>query len=299
MPVIGFLNAGSPPQWAHLVAAFRRGLGEAGYVERRNVTIDYRWAEGKFDRLPALAADLVQRRVAVIAAGGNNAPALAAKAATATIPIVFTSGPDPVKSGIVSSLSRPEGNVTGVSSFILTLGSKQLEVLRELVSAPRLAVLANLKNPSSEDFVADVRAAAESRGQDLRVFDADSQQGIDDAFAALVEWKAGALLAQSDPVVVARREQVVALAARHAVPGLYAQREFTAAGGLISYGVSFPEIYRQFGVYTARILKSAKPADLPVLLPTKFELVINLKTAKALGLTVPPSLLAQADEVIE
>ncbi len=299
MPIIGFLNAGSAAQWAHLVAAFREGLNETGYTEGRNVTIEYRWAEAQFDRLPTLAADLVRRRVAVIATGAGDAAARAAKAATATIPIVFTSGSDPVKAGLVSSINRPNGNVTGVSSFIVPLGPKQLDLLRELTRPTRIAVLVNPSNTAVSDYLTALRAAAEARGQQLLIVEANNDERIASAFAALVEWRAGALVVTSDASLVARREQVVALAARHAVPTIYFQREFTEVGGLISYGVDFRDVYRKLGVYTGRILKGARPGDLPVLLPTKFELMINLTTAKALGLTVPSTLLALADEVIE
>jgi len=263
------------------------------------VVIDYRSAEGQYDRLPALAADLVRRRVTVIAAGGSAASARAAKAATATIPIVFTSGDDPIKSGLVSSISRPDSNVTGVSSFIVPLGPKQLELLRELTHASRIAVLVNPSSPTANSYLAELRTAAGALGDQLLIVKAGSDEVLAAAFTSLVEWRAGALVVTSDPVLVARREQVVALAARHAVAAIYSQREFTEAGGLISYGVNFRDVYRKLGVYAGRILKGAKPSDLPVLLPTKFELMINLTTAKALGLTVPPSLLARADEVIE
>jgi putative ABC transport system substrate-binding protein len=299
MPTVGFLNAGSAQEWAHLAAAFRDGLGETGYTEGRNVSIQYRWAEGKYDRLPGLAADLVQRRVTVIATGGSAAAARAAKGATATIPIVYTSGDDPVRSGLVSSVNQPAGNITGVSSFIVPLGPKQLDLLRELTHASRIAVLVNPNSPIVSDYLRDLRTAAEAHGQQLLIVEASSDAQIAAAFAGLVESRAEALIVTSDPVLVAGREKVVALAARNMAPTIYSQREFTEIGGLISYGVNFRDVYRKLGDYAGRILKGAKPADLPVLLPTKFELIINLITAKALGLSVPPTLLALADEVIE
>jgi ABC-type uncharacterized transport system substrate-binding protein len=299
IPIIGFLNAGSAAQWAHLAIAYRRGLLEGGYVDGQNVAIEYRWADGQYDRLPILVTDLVRHQVAVIAAGGGDPAVLAAKAATATIPILFATGSDPVKSGLVSSFNRPDGNVTGITGFTNLLGSKRLELLRNLVPATLIAVLVNPSNPPALSELADIQAAAQVRGQQLLVLNAASEHDIETAFATLVERQAGALLPGTDSFFTARREQIIALAARHAVPTIYMQREFTDAGGLISYGISWPDIYRQLGIYTGRILRGAKPADLPVTLPTKFELVINLNTAKALSLEIPDKLLALADEVIE
>jgi len=299
MPVIGFLNAGSATQWAHLVAAFRTGLQEAGYIEGQNVLIEYRWAEGQHDRLPELAADLVRRQVTVIASGGGNPPALAAKAATDTISIVFTSGSDPVESGLVKSLNRPERNITGVVSFVRVTGAKRLGLLRELVRPATVATLTNPRNPGGNAEVEDMRHAANIYGQRLLVLKATSEAEIDSAFTALLEQQAGGLLVQSDSSFVSWREKIVALAARHAVVAIYGQREFVSVGGLMSYGVSYSEVYRQLGIYTARVLKGATPADLPVLQPTKFEFVINLKAAKALGVKISDNLLSLADEVIE
>jgi putative ABC transport system substrate-binding protein len=296
-PVIGYLSAGSPGVFAPDVGVFRRGLSETGYVEGQNVTIEYRWAEGRYDRLPALAADLVGRKVDVIAALGGTSSALATKSATSTIPIVFSVG-DPVERGLVASLARPGGNLTGVSSLDLT--PKRLELLSELV--PRANVIALLVNPSnaaSERIVQDAEEAARTKGVQLRILKASTESEIDTAFATLVELRAGALILPSDAYLNSRREQIVVLAARHAVPAIYDWREYPAAGGLISYGMSLPAAYRLVGVYAGKILKGAKPADLPVQQPTTFELVVNLKTAKALGLTVPQSILARADEVIE
>ena len=299
MPVIGFLNGGSAAQWAHLVVAYRRGLSETGYVEGRNVAIEFRWAEGQYDLLPAMAADLVRRRVTVIASGGGDPPALAAKGATTTIPIVFTSGGDPVKSGLVKSLNRPDGNVTGVGSFTLVTGSKRLGLLRELVRPVTVAVLTNPDNPSSHIEMEDLQSAAKIYDQRLLVLNATSEPDINSAFTTLQEQQAGGLLVQSNPLFTSQREKIVMLAAHHAVPTIYAQREFADIGGLMSYGVSFPDVYRQLGVYTGKILKGEKPANLPVLQPTKFEFIINLKTVKTLGLTIPSDVLAIADEVIE
>jgi putative ABC transport system substrate-binding protein len=299
MPVIGFLNAGSAAQWVHLVAAFRTGLEEVGYIEGQNVLIEYRWAEGQHDRLPELAADLVQRQVTVIASGGGDPPALAAKAATNTIPIVFTSGSDPVESGFVKSLNRPDTNITGVVSFVRVTGAKRLGLLRELVQPAIVATLTNPKNPAGNAEVEDIRHAANTYGQRLLVLTATSESDIDVAFATLLKQKAGGLLVQSDSSFVSWREKIVALAARHAVVAMYGLREFVSVGGLMSYGVSYREVYRQLGIYTARVLKGAKPADLPVLQPTKFEFVINFKAAKVLGLTISDNLLTLADEVIE
>ena len=299
MPVIGFLNGGSLARWTHLLAAYRRGLNDAGYVENHNVAIEYRWAEGQYDRLSAQAADLVARQVTVIVAGGGEPAALAAKAATSTIPIVFTVDGDPVKAGLVTSLSRPGSNITGQVSFAGALGAKRLGLVLDLVPASIVGVLVNPNFPAALNELADLKAASEVRGQQLVVFHATNESEIEAAFANIVERRAGAVIVCADVFFVARREMIVALAARYAIPAIYVQREYPAVGGLISYGISFADQYRQLGRYTARVLKGAKPADLPVLQPTKFEFVINLKAARTLGLTVPPSLLAVADEVIE
>jgi putative ABC transport system substrate-binding protein len=300
LPVIGYLSGQSPNDYAVFLAAFRRGLGETGYVEHRNVGIEYRWAEGQYGRLPALAADLVRLQVSVIAATGTTASALAAKATTATIPIVFLTGGDAVKLGLVTSFNRPGGNVTGVGFLLNEIGPKRLQLLHELVpSATAIGVLVNPTNPPSQSEADDVRAAARVLGLRLQVENASSDRDIDAAFARFTEQRVDALFVGADAFFVDRRDQVVALAARHALPASYALPEEAAAGGLMSYGPSQIDTYRQVGVYTGRILKGEKPADLPVLQPTKFELVINLKTAKTLGITVPPGVLAIADEVIE
>jgi putative tryptophan/tyrosine transport system substrate-binding protein len=300
MPVVGFLSSRSPGESSSVIAAFRQGLGQTGYFEGKNVSIEYRWAEGQYDRLAALAADLVGRNVALIAATGGEPSAFAAKAATQTIPIVFTAGGDPVKLGLVMSLNRPGGNATGVSFFFTLLGPKRLELLRELV--PRAAVFAILVNPNNPTVANDaqaVKAAAHSAGLDLIVVNAATERDLEAAFITLVEKRVEGLIIGDDPFLISQRNKIVALAARHAVPTAYFSREFAESGGLISYGTSIANGYRQVGNYTGQILKGAKPADLPVLQPTNFDFVINLKTAKALGLEVPSTLLARADEVIE
>jgi putative tryptophan/tyrosine transport system substrate-binding protein len=299
LPVIGFLHSGSPNPNVNLVTAFRNGLNEAGYVVDKNVAIEFLWAGGRYDRLPELAADLVRRKVAVIFGAGPPA-AHAASSASRTIPIVFVSGDDPVKSGLVASLNRPGGNVTGAAIFTGQLAAKQLGLLRELLpKAALLAILVNPHNPLTEAVTADVRAAAAVTGHQIQIVTASDESEIDKAFATLKELHADALIVGADPYFFGRSEQLVTLAARYMVPAIFEFREFAMAGGLMSYGASITDGYRQAGVYAGQILKGAKPADLPVLQPTKFELVINLKTAKALGLTLSPGLLAIADEVIE
>jgi putative ABC transport system substrate-binding protein len=299
MPVIGFLNSQAPGTSASAVTAFRQGLSETGYVEGQNFTIEYRWAEGHYDRLPALVADLVGRKVDVIAAG-NTTAIQAAKSATSTIPIVFFGGGDPVEQGLVASLARPGGNLTGVSAMASELMPKRLELLSELVPQTRLvALLINPDNPITEPIIRDVRDAAREKGLQLDILKAATDSEIDGAFATLVQSHADTLVVGADAVFANRPAQLVALAAHYGVPAIYFAREFVAAGGLISYGVSFTGIWRQVGIYAGKILKGTKPADLPVQQPTTFELVVNLNTAKALGLTIPPSILARADEVIE
>ena len=299
-PVIGVLNTGSPgPSTAPFIAAFRQGLSEAGYVEGQNLAIEYRWAEGHYDRLPALAADLVGRKVDLIMASSPPS-ALAAKSATSTIPIVFRSGADPVGDGLVASLARPGGNLTGISNLADELTAKRLELLSELVPQARLiALLVNPNNGTAEPVIRDMQEAARIKELQLHILKAGTESEIDAAFATLVQQHASALVVGGDPFLTGRREQLVALASRHAVPSIYAWREFTASGGLISYGASLTAALRLVGIYAGKILKGAKPADLPVEQPTRFELVINLKTAKELGLTVPQSMLMRADEVIE
>src|SRR5262244_538922 len=301
MPVIGVLDSRSPEAVAGRLRAVRRGLKEAGYVEDENVAIVYRWAENRLDRLPELAADLVRRQVAVIAATGGVPPSLAAKAATTTIPIVFAVGENPVRLGLVASLARPGGNLTGVNYFSYELIAKRLELLRELVpAATRVAVLVNPANAeATEPTLRDVEAAARAMGLQIQVLNANTNREIDAAFATVVRERPDALFVGPSPLFVERRVQLVHLASRHAIPAIYPQRESVEIGGLMSYGATVTDAYRQVGVYAGRILKGEKPANLPVVLPTKFELVINLPTARALGLTVPPTLLARADEVIE
>jgi putative ABC transport system substrate-binding protein len=299
MPVIGYLNNGSPESDVPRLTGLRRGLSQTGYIEGRNLVIEYRWAGNQADRLPALAADLVQLRVAVIVTAGLP-PTLAAKAATASIPIVFGVGANPVQLGLVASLNRPGGNLTGFNVFTGELGAKGLALLHELVpSTPTIGFLENPNNPVFELTTSDVLAAAPVLGLKVQILKAGTDREIDTAFASLVQARTGALLVGGDVFFVNRIEQVIALAARHAIPIMYPVREFAVAGGLISYGTSLIEEFRQVGLYTGRILKGEKPADLPVIQATKFELVINLKTAKALGLQVPDRLLALADEVIE
>jgi putative ABC transport system substrate-binding protein len=299
MPVIGYLNNGSPESDTHRLTGVRRGLNQTGYVEGRNLVIEYRWAANQADRLPALAADLVQLRVAVIVAAGLL-PALAAKAATTSIPIVFSVGTDPVRLGLVASLNRPGGNLTGANALAGELGSKGLALLHDLVPGiATIGFLENPNNPLSELTARDVQAAAPALGLQVQILKASSDREIDAAFASLVQSRTGALLVGNDALFNSRIEQLVALAARHTIPAMYSQREFAPAGGLMSYGPSLTEEYRQVGLYAGRILKGEQPADLPVMQPTKVGLIINLKTAKTLGLEVPAKLLALADEVIE
>jgi len=299
VPVVGFLNSESPNLYAYQVRAFRQGLQEAGYIEGQNVAIEYRWAEGQYDQLPALVADLIRRQATVIAA---NSPAavLAAKAATTTIPIVFATGVDPVAAGLVASLSRPGGNLTGITSLTVEVGPKRLELLHELVPTAAIALLINpAAVPYAETISSQLQAAARTLGLQVHVLYANAVRDFDTVFASLAKLRAGGLVIGSDPLFNSQSEQLAALAIRHAVPAIYQYRKFAAAGGLMSYGGSDTDMYRQVGVYTGRILKGEKPADLPVQQSTKVELFINLKTAKAFGLTVPPTLLARADEVIE
>jgi len=299
MPVVGYLDASSPGASAPRVAIFRRGLAEAGYVEGRNVAIEYRWAEGRYDRLPEMAAELVRREVAVIVASTIPA-AVAAKAATATIPIVFYVAGDPVKLGLVASLSRPGGNATGVNNFAAELGAKHLGLLRELLpTARRIGLLVNPTNPNVEGATKDVTAAALATGVEIDVVRASDSREIEVAFATLVRNRADALVVGPDAFFTSRRLQIATLATRHALPAVSNSREFAEAGGLMDYGTSLTEVYRQLGVYAGRVLKGDKPAELPVVQSTKFEFVINLPTARALGLEIPPTLLARADEVIE
>jgi ABC-type uncharacterized transport system substrate-binding protein len=301
MPVIGFLGSASPDAWAGRLLAFRQGLSEIGYVDGKNVAIEYRWAEGQNDRLPAMAADLVRRQVAVIATPGSTPAALAAQAATTTIPIVFSIGGDPVQFGLVASLNRPGGNLTGGTFLSIEVGPKRLELLHELVPmATVVGLLVNPTNPNlAEPTTKNLRAAAHTLGLQLHILNASTDRDFDTVFATLIQLQLGALVIGADPFFSSRLEQLAALTVRHAVPTVYQSREFTAAGGLMSYGASFTDTFRTAGVYTGRILKGDKPADLPVQQVVKVELIINLKTAKALGLTVPLPLLGRADEVIE
>ena len=300
MPVIGFLGGGSPDAFAHVVDAFRQGLYETGFAEGQNVTIEYRWAEGQYDRLPALVADLIRQKPAVIVATGGDVGVRAAKKAATAIPIVFTSGSDPVAAGFVSSLNRPGGNVTGVSLFVSVLEVKKLDLLRELVpTAAVIGFLVNPNNPRADVDTADMQAAARALGKLLLILKADGEHDFDAVFTNLAQQRVDALVVHTEPFFLSRRDHLVELAARYSIPTIYGLREFAAAGGLISYGTKLSDSYRQVGIYTGKILKGEKPADLPVMQPTKFEFVINLKAAKALGLTVPTSLLVRADEVIE
>lgn len=299
-PVIGYLIGPSPGPSAPGLAAFHKGLSETGYVEGQNLTIEYRWADGHYDRLPALADELVRRKVDVIVTRGGTTATRAAKNATSTIPIVFEIGSDPVADGLVASLARPRGNLTGVSLLVVELMSKRVELLRGLV--PQAGVIALLVNPNNvniERVIRDVQEAARAKGMQLHILMASNEGEINAAFESLVQRQARALLVATDPFIDSQRDRLVALAERNAVPAVYGFREYVAAGGLISYGPSLMDVFRQQGIYTGKILKGAKPSDLPIVQPTTFELVINLKTARALGLTLPPSILARADEVIE
>jgi ABC-type uncharacterized transport system substrate-binding protein len=299
MPVIGFIHSASPEPFTRMVAAFQKGLNNSGYVEGQNVAIEFRWAKGQFDRLPALAADLVDRHVAVIFAGGGIASVQATKTATTRIPIVFAIAADPVRAGLVDSLNRPGANITGVGRIATELGAKRLELLRELVPTAAMALLLNPNNPNADAQLKDVQDAGRALGLQLQILNVSREHDFEPAFASLVQRNIGALVVGNDPFFNSRREQLVALAARHSIPAIYALREYVEAGGLISYGTSITDSYYKAGIYVARVLKGEKPADLPVEQSTKFELVINLKTAKALGLKVPLTLQVGADEVIE
>ena len=301
MPVVGFLDSRSPDALTDRLRGFRQGLRDAGYIEGENVAIEYRWAENQFDRLPALAADLVRRQVAVIATSGGLAVTFAAKTATTTVPVVFSAGEDPVRLGLVTSLARPGGNLTGINFFTGELAAKRLELLREVVpGAIRVAVSVNPANPpTTETTLRDVEPAARALGLQIQIFNARTNREIDAAFAALVRERPDTLFIGNDAFFNSRRVQLALLAGRLGVPAIYSDREYAEAGGLMTYGSNIVDVYRQVGVYVGRILKGAKPADLPVVQSSKFELVINANTARMLGLTVPPSLLAIADEVIE
>jgi len=299
-PIIGFLSSRSAGESASVVAAFLQGLRERGYVEGQNLAIEYRWADGRYDRLPTLAAELVDRHATVIVAVGGEPSALAAKAVTSTIPIVFTTGGDPVKLGLVASLARPGNNLTGVALLFAEVQAKRLQMLQELVPAiTAVALLVNPTNAATDQDTREMEVAARSLGLQLQLLQAATDNDFDTAFATILGRRLGGLIVAQDPFFIARRDQLVTLAARHAVPTIYFSGEFVRAGGLISYGGSLAAAYRQVGLYAGRILEGTKPADLPVVQPTKFELVVNLKTAKALGLTVPPAMLDLADEVIE
>jgi putative ABC transport system substrate-binding protein len=300
MPVVGFLGSDTPEAWASRMRAFRQGLGETGFVEGRNVAIEYRWAAGQNDRLPALAADLVHRQAAVIATLGSTSATLAAKAATKTIPIVFSIGSDPVELGLAASFNRPGGNITGVTVLTVEMGPKRLELFHELLpSAATIALLINPTSPLATPQSRDFRSAASALGLDIHVLQASTEGELDSVFETLARLRAGGLVISADSFFSSRDERLAAMALRQALPTMSQFREFAAAGGLMSYAASITDAYRGAGVYTGRILKGEKPADLPIVQPTKYELVINLKTAKALGLSVPPTLLAIADEVIE
>jgi putative ABC transport system substrate-binding protein len=300
MPVVGFLSSRSPRESAGVVAAFRQGLREAGFIEGQNLALEFRWAEGRYDRLSALAADLVGLRVAALFAAGGDPSALAAKATTSTIPIVFSAVNDPVRLGLVASLNRPGGNVTGMSMFAADLGAKSVELLKELApTAAVIAYLVNPSNPTADIYSKEAVTAASSLGVQVHVLNASTEHELDEAYAALIKLGAGGVVVVGEPYFDSQRAKIVALSARYAVPAIYTYREYVVAGGLMSYGASLTEAYRRAGTYLGRVLKGEKPADLPVQQPTKLELVINLKTAKALGITVPYPLLARADEVIE
>jgi putative ABC transport system substrate-binding protein len=300
MPVIGFINPASPAELANRVSAFRDGLAELGFVAGRNVMIEYRWAEGRYDQLPALANDLVRRAVAAIAATGGIASARAARAATADIPIVFTTGTDPVEAGLVTSLNRPGGNVTGAGLMSADLVSKRIEILHELIpNARSIAVLANADNPSAKFEIDEAQNGARLLGLNIHIERAGGEADFERAFASIAQQRADALLVTTDPFFESLHGRIVALAARHQIPTIYAQRQYALDGGLISYGASITDLYRQAGVYVGRILKGEKPADLPVTQPSKFEFVVNMRTAKALRLDVPAAILLRADEVIE
>jgi putative ABC transport system substrate-binding protein len=299
MPIIGFLNSASPEAYKHLVSAFTRGLNETGFIEGRSVAIEYRWAEGNYDRLPALASDLVKRQVTIIAATGSANAAQTAIAATKTIPIVFANGSDPVKVGLVTSLSRPGGNATGVSFFHGESGEKRFELLHELVPNGDIGFLMNPKNPVTDEDLGELLEAARKIGRTINVSPASTENEIDAAFVTLVQQQVAALLINVDAFYFSRRSQLIALAARHKIPAMYYERTYVADGGLMSYGSNNADFYRRAGAYVGFILKGANPGDLPILLPTKFEFVINLKTAKALGIDIPLKLHAFADEVIE
>jgi putative ABC transport system substrate-binding protein len=300
MPVIGFLGSLSPAAVARPLAAFRKGLENVGYEEGKTVAVEYRWAEGQYDRLPTLAADLVQHRVAVIVTVGGDPPAFAAKAASTATPIVFMVGRDPVKLGLVTSLNRPGGNATGINLLITEMETKRIELLRQLVpTAPKLAVIINPKNADAEVQLTDVHSAAHSLGQQIQIIYASDELDLEKTYARLIQDKVGGFSLVADPFFVNRRDQIISFAKEHGIPAVYFVREFADSGGLASYGTSLSDAYRQAGIYAGKILNGTKTTELPVVQPTRFELVINLKTAKALGITVPPSLLATADEVIE
>ena len=300
LPVIGVLGSTSLAEWAHPIDAFREGLAEAGLIEGRHVAIEFRWARNQFDLLPALAAELVARQVDVIFTTGGTISALTAKAATSTIPVVFIIGADPVRLGLVASLNRPGGNVTGVTALLNSLVAKRLQLMRELVpAATAIGLLVNPKNPNAESDTRDVETAARALGLKIHVANASIESEFAPAFSNFVGERVGAMLILPDPLFLGRRDEITALATRHALPAMYDRRELAVASGLISYGPSFTDANRQAGIYTARIIKGERPADLPVVQPTKFELVVNLRTARALNLTIPPTLLARADEVIE